>query len=50
MISSYVYALLSALFESLKDVSSKFGLRDMDEYLVTWGYGFFALPFLVLFS
>lgn len=48
MIFSYIYALLSALFESLKDVSSKMGLKDMDEYLVTWAFGFFALPFLVL--
>lgn len=47
MIFSYIYALLSALFESLKDVSSKMGLKDMDEYLVTWAFGFFALPFLV---
>jgi len=48
MIFSYVYALLSALFESLKDVSSKMGLKDMDEYMVTWAFGFFALPFLIL--
>ena len=48
MIFSYIYALLSALFESLKDVSSKMGLKDMDEYLVTWAFGFFALPFLAL--
>jgi uncharacterized membrane protein len=48
MISSYIFALLSALFESLKDVSSKIGLKDMDEYLVTWAFGFFALPFLIL--
>jgi uncharacterized membrane protein len=48
MIFSYFYALLSALFESLKDVSSKIGLKDMDEYLVTWAFGFFALPFLAL--
>lgn len=48
MIFSYIYALLSALFESLKDVSSKLGLKDMDEYLITWAFGVFALPFLVL--
>jgi uncharacterized membrane protein len=48
MLLSYIYPLLSALFESLKDVSSKIGLKDMDEYLITWGFGFFALPFLVL--
>lgn len=48
MIFSYIYALLSALFESLKDVSSKMGLKDMDEYIITWAFGFFALPFLAL--
>lgn len=41
MIFSYGYTLLSALFESLKDVSSKMGLKDMDKYLVTWAFGFF---------
>lgn len=45
---SYIYAILSALFESLKDVSSKVGLRDMDEYLLAWAFGFFALPFLIV--
>lgn len=47
MIISYVYAVLSALFEALRNVSGKLGLKDMDEYLVTWAFGFFALPFLV---
>ena len=47
MIFSYIYAILSALFESLRNVSGKLGLKDMDEYLVTWAFGFFALPFLV---
>lgn len=45
---SYIYPILSALFESLKDVSSKMGLKDMDEYLLAWAFGFFALPFLTL--
>jgi uncharacterized membrane protein len=48
MIISYIYPLLSALFESLKDVSSKMGLKDMDEYIVTWAFGIFALPYLAL--
>ena len=47
MIVSYIYAILSALFEALRNVSGKMGLKDMDEYLVTWAFGFFALPFLV---
>lgn len=48
VVFSYIYAILSALFESLKEVSSKMGLKDMDEYMVTWAFGFFALPFLAL--
>jgi len=47
MIDSFIYSILSAIFESLRNVSSKIGLKDMDEYLVTWAFGFFALPFLV---
>ncbi len=47
MIASYIYSILSALFESLRNVSGKLGLKDMDEYLITWAFGFFALPFLI---
>ena len=47
MIISYIYEILSALFEALRNVSGKMGLKDMDEYLVTWAFGFFALPFLL---
>ncbi len=47
MIVSYIYSILSALFESLRNVSGKLGLKDMDEYLITWAFGFFALPFLI---
>lgn len=47
MILPYIYSILSALFESLRNVSGKLGLKDMDEYLLTWAFGFFALPFLI---
>lgn len=40
-------SLLTALCESLKDVFSKKGLRDADEYVMAWALRFFALPFLL---
>ena len=40
-------SLLTALCESLKDVFSKKGLRDVDEYVMAWSLRFFALPFLL---
>ncbi|WP_429221579.1 EamA family transporter [Methanobacterium oryzae] len=48
MILSYLFATLSAFFESMKEVFSKKGLKDVDEYIITWAFGFFALPFLAL--
>ncbi len=42
-----IFAFLTAFFESLKDVFSKKGLRDIDEYVVSWSLRFFALLFLV---
>jgi len=42
-----VYVLLTALCESLKDVFSKKGLADIDEYVIAWSLRFFALPFLL---
>jgi len=40
-------ALLTAAFESAKDVLSKLRLRQADEYLVAWAWRCFALPFLL---
>jgi len=40
-------ALLTALFESAKDILSKERLRQADEYLVAWAWRCFALPFLL---
>jgi uncharacterized membrane protein len=40
-------SLLTALCESLKDVFSKKGLANVDEYVIAWSLRFFALPFLL---
>jgi uncharacterized membrane protein len=42
-----VFSSLTALCESLKDVFSKKGLADIDEYVIAWSLRFFALPFLL---
>ncbi len=42
-----IFAVLTAFFESAKDVFSKKGLEDIDEYVVAWALRFFALPFLL---
>ena len=42
----FLFALLTAFFESLKDVFSKKNLKDVDEYLVSWSLGFFTLLFM----
>src|SRR2546430_12978278 len=42
-----LFALLTAVCESLKDVSGKKSLRDADEYVVAWALGAFALPVLL---
>ncbi|MDA3953777.1 MAG: GRP family sugar transporter [Bacteroidales bacterium] len=41
------FAFLTALFRSLTDVAGKFGLKNMDEYIVAWALNFFALPILL---
>jgi drug/metabolite transporter (DMT)-like permease len=41
------FAILTAFFESLKDVSSKHGLRKIDEYIVTWVSIVFSALFLI---
>lgn len=43
----FIFAFLNAFFESLKDVFSKKGLKNIDEYAVSWGLRAFALPFLL---
>jgi len=41
-----IFAVLTALFESLKGVFSKKSLKGIDEYVVSWSLMFFALIFL----
>jgi len=41
------FAFLTALCESLKDVFSKKGLANIDEYVIAWSLRFFAVPFLL---
>jgi drug/metabolite transporter (DMT)-like permease len=41
------FAILTAFFESLKDVSSKKGLASIDEYIVAWVSIVFAAVFLI---
>jgi len=43
----FIYAFLTAFFESMKDVFSKKSLKDMDEYVVAWSLTFFSLVFLL---
>jgi uncharacterized membrane protein len=42
-----LFAILTALFESLKDVSSKHSLRNLDVYIVAWTANIFAVIFLI---
>lgn len=42
-----VLALLTAFFESSKDVLGKRSLREGDPVVVAWAWRFFALPFLL---
>lgn len=41
-----IFATLTALFESFKDVASKRGLKTLDEYVVAWSMIFFTLPLM----
>jgi len=42
-----LFAALTALFESMKEVFSKHNLKNIDEYVVSWAIRIFALPFLL---
>lgn len=39
-----IFASLTAVFASLRDLTSKGGLKGVDEYIVTWASRFFSLP------
>ena len=43
----FIFAFLTAFFESMKDVFSKKGLKNIDEYIISWSLRFFTLPFLL---
>ena len=42
-----IFAVLTAIFDSLKNLVSKRGLNHADEYVVAWASRFFALPVLL---
>lgn len=44
----FLFSILTAFFESLKDVYSKKSLIKVDEYVVAWSIRVFALPFLLI--
>ena len=43
----FIFAFLSAFFESMKDIFCKKTLKSIDEYIVSWSLRFFSLPFLL---
>jgi len=43
----FPFAISSALFESLKDVFGKKGLKDIDEYVISWSLFSFSLPLVM---
>jgi drug/metabolite transporter (DMT)-like permease len=43
----FLFASLTALFESLKDAASKRGLQALNEYVVAWSLTVFTLPLLL---
>lgn len=45
----FICSILTAFFESIKDIFSKENLKNIDEYIVSWSLTLFALPFLVPF-
>ena len=42
-----IFAAFTAFFESSKDVASKHGLKQLDEYVVAWSMIFFTLPLML---
>lgn len=44
---AFIFAFLTAIFESFKDLFSKRGLKAVDEYMASFSFKFFALPFLL---
>ncbi len=46
---AFIFAFLTAFFESVKDLFSKRGLQAVDEYIASFSFKFFSLPFLIPF-
>jgi len=42
-----IFAIFTAIFESLKDITSKQSLKKVDEYIVSWSVMAFSLPLLL---
>lgn len=42
----FLFAFLTAIFDSLKDIASKKTLREVNAYVVAWAWMFFPVPFL----
>ncbi len=43
----FILAILTAFFESLKDVFGKVSLKEIDVFVASWSWRFFALPVLL---
>lgn len=43
----FLFSILTAFFESLKDVSSKKALKNIDEYYISWSLRFISSIFLI---
>ncbi len=43
----FIFASLTALFASGKDLTSKRGLKNVDSYIISWAVLFFSLPVLL---
>lgn len=46
----FLFGFLTAFFEALKDVFGKQGLKNNDEYVVSWALTFFCAVFLIPFT
>lgn len=45
----FLFSIITAFFESLKDVTSKKGLKEVNEYFVSWSLRFCSTIFLIPF-
>lgn len=44
---AFIFAFLTAFFESFKNLFSKRGLHAFDEYIASFSFKFFPSPFLI---